>query len=403
MLRYSLSGAALSLLVLAAACGGGAASPTGGSALPGDAASDAPSGDAAVADGTTSDAAVDVVDASPSDAQVALALIHYTGRFDTSDPAGPRFAWPGSSIAASFTGTGLDVTLHDAGTNYFAVVIDGGSPTVVGTSKTKSTYTLASNLTGAGPHTVTFTKKTESFDGVVQFVGFAPHAGALVPSPEPFSRAIEYVGDSITCGYGDLGVGPGCSETPAVEDETVSYAYLAAEQLNAAPTVIAYSGLGMYRDYTGSTADQMPTRFGRILADDPTSVWTFPKPSPDAVVINLGTNDFYSGDGGSGDPGPAFSTTYTSFVNQLRVHYPSAAIVCTLSPMLADPGRSIARSYIEGVVSQENAAGDSHVSFLEFAQQQASDGYGCDGHPSKKTHQIMASALVPAVRAATGW
>ena len=37
-------------------------------------------------------------DAAP-DGGPHVATIHYLGRFDTRDPAGPRFAWPGSAIA----------------------------------------------------------------------------------------------------------------------------------------------------------------------------------------------------------------------------------------------------------------------------------------------------------------
>ncbi len=367
---------------------------------------DAPSSNTAPPDAaaTTMDASLPAnVDASLSDAQAATALVHFIGRFDTSDPAGPRFAWPGSEIDTTFTGTGIDVMLRDQGSNYFRVVVDGGTPTVVSTSSATTTYTLISNLAGNGPHTLTLTKKTESYAGVVQYLGFAPHGGALVASPGPPARAIEYVGDSITCGYGDLGNGPGCKETNAVEDETVSYAALAAEQLSARQIVIAYSGIGMYRDVSGSTTNQMPVRFTRTLADDPKSVWGFPKPAPDVVVINLGTNDFNSQDGGSPDPGPPFQAAYTAFVQQLRMRYPSAAIICTLSPMLGGSSRTAARTYINAVVTQLTGGGDRHLSFFEFAEQQSSDGLGCDYHPSTTTHQIMATALVPAIRTVAGW
>ena len=370
------------------------------------ATTDASSGNTAVSDAAANmmEASLPAnADASLSDAQTATALVHFIGRFDTSDPAGPRFAWPGSEIDTTFTGTGIDVMLRDQGSNFFRVVIDGGTPTIVSTSSATTTYTLMSNLSGNGPHTLTLTKKTESYAGVVQYLGFAPHGGALVASPGPPARAIEYVGDSITCGYGDLGNGPGCKETNAVEDETVSYAALAAEQLSARQIAIAYSGIGMYRDGSGSTANQMPVRFTRTLADDPNSVWAFPKPTPDVVVINLGTNDFNSQDGGSPDPGLPFQAAYTAFVKQLRMRYPNAAILCTLSPMLGGSSRTAARTYIEAVVTQLTGGGDRLVSFLEFAEQQSSDGLGCDYHPSKTTHQIMATALVPAIRTATGW
>jgi lysophospholipase L1-like esterase len=376
---------------------------TASDAAPSDAAANA-STDSSVSDTSAPNGPTDS-GASGVDAEGPLALVHFIGRFDMSDPAGPMFAWPGTEIAASFTGTGLDVMLSDAGANFFSVVIDGGPPSVLSTSSTTTMYTLASNLAATGTHTVTLTKKTESYFGVVQYLGFSPQGGALVESPEPFfSRIIEYVGDSISCGYGVLGVGPSCAETSAVEDETVAYDALTAAQLSAQQIVIAYSGIGMYRSNDGSTADQMPVLYTRTLADDPSSVWAFPPPAPNVVVINLGTSDFTPPpDGGSDDPGTDFQTTYTAFVQQVRTLYPSAGIICALSPLLVDPDRSTARTYIQNVVAQLNGGGDQRVVFLEFAQQLSSDGYGCDYHPSQTTHQKMAAVLVPEVRTLAGW
>jgi hypothetical protein len=38
-----------------------------------------------------------------------------------------------------------------------------------------------------------------------------------------------------------------------------------------------------------------------------------------------------------------------------------------------------------------------------FATQQASDGYGCDYHPSTKTDAMMATALESEIQRLTGW
>src|SRR6185437_12395796 len=37
--------------------------------------------------------------------------VRFMGRFDMSDPQGPRFAWSASGIATRFRGTGIDVRL----------------------------------------------------------------------------------------------------------------------------------------------------------------------------------------------------------------------------------------------------------------------------------------------------
>ena len=40
---------------------------------------------------------------------------------------------------------------------------------------------------------------------------------------------------------------------------------------------------------------------------------------------------------------------------------------------------------------------------LAFETQNAEDGYGCDWHPSLRTHEIMAEALVAELRDDLGW
>jgi lysophospholipase L1-like esterase len=387
------------------AANGVGSSGVGSSGAPASSGTDAAASGGGAADGAAPDATS--LGGGATDSVTGQATIHFLGRFDTRDSAGPRFGWPGSAIAASFSGTGIKVTLTDGGTNYFAVVIDGGAPTTLSTMGSNKTYALASNL-ASGHHTLVLTKRTESNVGVVQFLGLAPQGGSLVASPDPFTRRIEYVGDSITCGYGNLGMGPSCSFSASTEDETVAYGALTASQLNAQQTVVAYSGKGMYRNNDGTTTSTMPVLFGRTLADDSTSVWGFSTPPPDIVVINLSTNDF-----AKGDPGTAFQQAYVTFLQQLRTHYASAEVLCTLSPMLSGTDRSASLGYIQGAVQQVRGAGDTKVSFVAipddggttsiFDVQQASDGYGCDYHPTTKTHQVMATELVPTMHTMMGW
>lgn len=344
------------------------------------------------------------VAAEDARAPAAKAVLYSIGRFDLRDPAGPRFSWPGSTIQATFTGTGIDVRLHDSGTNFFSVVIDGGSPTVLSTNRATVRYTLATNL-AAGRHTVALSKRTEAMVGVVQFLGFLPSDGALVETAWPArTRRIEFIGDSITCGYGDLGTDPAQHFSPDLEDETIAYGALTAQALGAEHTAIAYSGIGLLRDRRGATTDQMPARFERALANDATSLQLNPTPAPDVVVINLGTNDF-----ALGDPGRLFEQAYVHFVRAVRATYPNAWIVCTISPSLTDAypphamSRTKATEAIRAAVDEVTSGGDRRVTLFAFAEQQLVDGFGSDYHPSARTHRRMAEQLAPVLRALVGW
>lgn len=391
------------LLVLLAACTGaslqGASGPDAASEAEGtgpDAGGSdgATSNDAKVTDAPGGDVGTPVDACAPAPGS-GSATIHTIGRFDTSDPAGPKFSWPGSTIIATFDGTGISAQLADnVGNNYFVIAVDGGTPTAFRTQQGTSTYPIATGL-ASGKHTVSLVKRTESYDGIVQLLGLTPTGGALVATPEPWARRIEFVGDSITCGYGVLG---GACTNPSVDEEdwTVTAGALVAAQLHAEPTTISYSGIGMYRDYSGSTTNQMPTRFLLTLADIPSSTWGFTTPPPDVVVIDLGTNDF-----AGGDPGTAFLMAYTTFLQQeLRPHYPNAWVIVAVSPMLSGTSRTQISAYLNGVVSTLQAAGDKRVAYFEYDFEQT---MGCQYHPDVATNQAMAAKIVPFIEQLTGW
>lgn len=329
----------------------------------------------------------------------ATAPFHLIGRFDGSDPAGPRFSWPGSAIALRFSGTGIDIQLEDEGNNFFQVVVDQGTPDVMETWFGNDIYTVVAGLPD-GEHDLWIERRTESAYGVVQLKALAPHGGQpLVPTPKPFQRTIELIGDSITAGFGADGIGPNCNASPDTMDEYYSYGAVTARALNAQHIVIAYSGIGVYRDWSGSTVEQMPVRYTRTLADDPTSTWDFSLVQPDVVVINLGDNDF-----GPGDPGQPYVNAYISFVKQVRARYPQAFILLAVGSMMIDPILAQAELYTHQVINQLASEGDTRISFVDLGQQNASaDGLGCGSHPSVATHAHMAAKLTAAIKQVTGW
>jgi lysophospholipase L1-like esterase len=375
-------------LLLMTACGGGPSEGVGAVSPDGSTTEDAGAQDGAR---PITDAATDA-DATTA----AVEPVHFVGRFDTTDPMGPSSEWSGSDVLTHFTGTGIAVALHGSA-NQFAVSIDRATPTVFKFDGTTTMSTLASGL-APGAHDLELSRRTEASFYPVEFGGFTVTGGAIVPTPFPYTRRIEMVGDSITCGYGDEGVGPSCPFSADTEDEYLAYGALTARALDAAHVSISWSGKGMYRNYDGSTTATMPLLYDLTQPTDTTARWDSTKYVPDVVVINLGTNDF-----ATGDPGQAYVAAYTAFVTKLRGYYPKAFIVCALGPMLADPNLATARGYIQSVVATRTTSGDSRISFVEFTPQDGSLGYGCDYHPTLATHQQMATKLVAAIKTLTGW
>jgi len=326
--------------------------------------------------------------------------VRLIGRFDLRDPSGPRCAWPGSAVRVTFEGTALDMVLNDMGSNYVVVSIDSLPAKNFALISGTHLYPLASNLK-RGVHSVTVTKRTEAMVGVMQYLGVKVHDGQLVAGTTGFVHHIEYIGDSIACGYGVLGRDASCNFSPSTEDVTRSYAMLTAHALSAEPVILAYAGKGMYRDYLGSTSDQMPSLFWRSLPDDPSSNGAFESVQPEVVVVDLSTNDFYQG-----DPGLAFRRSYLGFLRELRARHPQALFVCLMNSMLGRSGtggRAAAATAIGAAVKTLNASGDTRVVYLELDEQDPIDGYGCESHPSQKTHRQMAAKLTDFVRKAMHW
>jgi hypothetical protein len=157
-------------------------------------------------------------------------------------------------------------------------------------------------------------------DGYFTVYGFQLPSGAAVGTPmAQLSRNIEIIGDSISAGYGSMGNGGGCPVNSWTSSNYYAYDQFICRQFNANCTVVAWSGKGMYQNCCDN-GETMPsyylqTRGGNAYVSD----WDFSRFVPDALIINLGTNDF------GHDSGPAweknFTDTYVQFVLNATSRY----------------------------------------------------------------------------------
>ena len=321
-----------------------------------------------------------------------------SGRFDLEDPAGPRCAWAGSAIVARFTGTSIAVRLRGS-SDFFKVTLDGAELPVLAAVPTQERFPLATGL-AAEDHELVLLKRTEPLVSETHFLGFELDPGArLLPPPPAPARRIEFVGDSVTAGFGILGRDETCPFSPDTEDFSLSFAALTAAALGAEPVAVAWSGRGVCRNYADEPGEHMPVLYERTLPARPESRWDFARWVPDVVVVNLGTNDFSLGF----SPGSRFPEAYAGLVRRIHGAYTRAHIVCCVGPMLTDAALAEARAGATRVVEDARAAGLRRIDLLEFPPQSAANGFGCDGHPSARTHRLLAAQLIAAIRATMGW
>ena len=247
---------------------------------------------------------------------------------------------------------------------------------------------------------------------------FAPLAisGITVTSTDEIAPAaakahkIEFIGDSITCGYGvdDENVNGGF--TTATENGSKTYAYKTAEALGADYSMIAASGFGVLSGYTSgtlNTTQTIPQYYNSLgfswypFADGTVSndiSWDFDAFQPDAVVINLGTND-HSYCGTDNAKEEAFVDSYVEFLKQIREKNANATIFCTLGIM----GQELYPQIEQAVEKYTTATGDSNITSMEFDVQSTDDGLAVDWHPTEKTHERAAGDLTDYMKMVMGW
>lgn len=331
------------------------------------------------------------------DAGIVAAGVRWIGRVDTSDPARPRFSWSGTGFVARFQGTSLTAALGNEGRFIFKAVIDGVPQPAFTTMPGAARFALATGLP-AGEHTVALHRQTEGLLGLSQLHGLTVGDGTLLDPPPAPRRRIEVVGDSISCGFGVLGSldNDDCYSTESHWD---AYPSVMARGLGAEVSTIAGSGRGVVRNYPGDSIDTMPAIYQRTLATAPSPTWSFGS-EPQAVIINLGTNDLGNG---KGDPGPRFATIYQSLVETIRSRYAGALILCTIGPMTSPAESAIVCGHIRTVLQARAAAGDFRIALFDGIAPQTPDKYACSYHPNVAENEIVAAQLADELRARLGW
>ena len=323
----------------------------------------------------------------------------YEGRVAIGAGGSVHMAFPGVTAHLRFRGDSLNVQVEAPKPLYFDVSVDGGAFVELAVGPGAGFYPLVRGV-GASAHTVALVRRNESWQGVCTIRGFMLGDGAQVlPPPDLPVRKLMFIGDSVTCGeLTDFQPGRDFHD-PANSDARLSYGMILARRLSAQCHLVSYGGRGIFRDWQGNRATGNASQFyERALPDEPGVPWDHARYVPDAIGIQLGTNDFSPGIPAEGD----FVGAYLSFIRKVRADAPKALIFLMESPMLADnsargPRRSVLRAYLEQIVAR---SADSRVILAPLSHAAGVPG---NEHPSGREHEAMADELEPLLRRALGW
>ena len=337
------------------------------------------------------------------------ARIRYVGRFQARGEARVG-SWAATQIEARFTGPTLAVVLSEMPNpdelrdlDRIQVAIDDGPPRQFVLAEGRHVYPLARGL-AEGEHRMQIWKLTEPVAGTLSFHGLLLARGHMLLSAPPApKRRIEMIGDSITTGYGNEGPNEHCHWDAALQNSFLTYGAFAARELGADYSAIAWSGKGVLRNYDAREPETLPELYERVLPGDAASERAPTTPRPDAVIVNLGTNDLAM----SIPDAATFQHAYIALLRKVRARYPGALLVIACGPMLAEDApqpmaRSLMRAWLQNIERRWREKVDAKVAFIELWTDPA-EGLGCDFHPSVRTHARMGKELAVLLRARLGW
>lgn len=321
--------------------------------------------------------------------------------------SGIEVAFRGGAVSVELTATPWDVPGKEAHVGVWIDDLEREEPFRTIVVDRESVRFEMADL-AVGDHVLRLIKRSEATDSTL-WIGSVQTDGEWRLAPHPKPLQIEVVGASNSCGYGTLGP-LGRPKTTANSSVFAAFSYQAARRLHADVSIVAASGWGVTRGYnTGGKASlqkTLPVVYdycgitpqGDATLDHP---WTHEADSYQAIVLNMGSNDFNASNYEEMDDGHQkilqqnFSQTYVHFLRHLRAVHPNAWIVCTYG--MSNENKRI-KSFFERII-QETNADDGKILGLEM-NQAGSNGhpFAVDYHPNPETHLENAVKLAECLR-----
>ncbi len=245
--------------------------------------------------------------------------------------------------------------------------------------------------------------------------------GEFLPVPEK-ERKLEFIGDSITSGEGAIGAVSEEDWTAMLFSAKNNYATMTGELLNAEVRILSQSGWGVVSGWDNNPHCALPPHYCQVcglLSGERNESLGAKRPhdfsawQPDAVIINLGTNDcgalsspawndpatgesFQQRRGENGGFVPEdrerFQGAIKNFLTLLREKNPNAQLLWVYG-MLSGELSPVIEEAIRDYTAE---TGDAKAAYLELTD--AAEHRGARSHPGKAAHALAAEEIAKKLR-----
>lgn len=223
---------------------------------------------------------------------------------------------------------------------------------------------------------------------------------------------IEFIGDSITSAEGCVGAKCEMDWVSGVFSHVNSYPYMIGKKLNADIRVFSQSGFGTYCSWDCNTDGAIPKYYEDVCSvmapgffdkNGFYDKWDFMKWQPDAVVINLGTNDdgaFHNNECENAnllkmvndeyveEDRQKVRDTMVDFLKKVRDNNPDAYIGWAFGMI----GDKMEPTILEAIQLYQNDYHDSNIGYIKLSEV-TDKTIGSRCHPGKKAHKEAAKVL----------
>ena len=364
------------------------------------------------------------------------------GRTDLTGPSVPLF-WNGSGVEVKVTGSELWIDIevdYDLFEPWICVELNGALMSRQMLMPGRQSLCCFRCMTFGDEKTVFFKRELQAMhednDCHILVHGFRSD-GEFLPVRER-SLKLEFIGDSITSGEGSYGAKEDLDWLSMYMSSSINYASMTAKAMDAEIRIISQGGFGVFSGWDNDRRHVMPAFYDKICAlafgEYNASIgaakpYDFSSWEPDAVIVNLGTNDnvafknppFTDPDTGEtwkmrlkdavseSGSGPLNYSAYNkedvghikaaviSFLKNLRKKNPGSHLVWTYGMMggeLTIPIAAAVSDYIE-------ETGDLNAGFLELPDT-PEDELGAHSHPGPEAHRHAARILTGYLKSVLG-